>query len=111
MGSPNRCSGPKAPWQRSSAPTRKSGRSLSLVERGSKPSSGYGVAGFLDGLYELLVAHPALVVGDLDGALLDVSERTLHPGEPVQLALDGRLAVAAAHACNLEPCLGHHLSL
>src|SRR5829696_10267615 len=55
--------------------------------------SGYGVAGFLDGALELLSAHPALVIGDLDGALLDIRLRVLHPGELVQLAFDGRLAV------------------
>src|ERR671916_1669808 len=98
------------PWQRSNVPTRRSARSLSLVKRGSKLLSGHSVAGFLDGALEVLGGHRTLVVGDLDGALLDVSERALHPGELVQLALDSGLAVAAAHALHAQCLFGHHFS-
>src|SRR5919112_693657 len=61
----------------------------------------YGVAGFLDGTLEILGGHRTLVVGDLDGALLDVGVGSLHPGESVKLALYRGLAVAAAHALHI----------
>src|SRR5215208_174540 len=102
----------KTPWQKSNVPM--SSTESGLVPRsftsGAALLSGYGVAGFLDGALELLSAHPALVIGDLDGALLDIRLRVLHPGELVQLAFDGRLAVAAAHVRYLQRLLGHHLS-
>src|SRR5215218_5034374 len=102
----------KTPWQKSNVPM--SSTESGLVPRsftsGAALLSSYGVAGFLDGALELLSAHPALVIGDLDGALLDIRLRVLHPGELVQLAFDGRLAVAAAHVRYLQRLLGHHLS-
>src|SRR5215204_22061 len=102
----------KTPWQKSNVPM--SSTESGLVPRsftsGAALLSGYGVAGFLDGALELLSAHPALVIGDLDGALLDIRLRVLHPGELVQLAFDGRLAVAAVHVRYLQRLLGHHLS-
>src|SRR5215204_965840 len=73
--------------------------------------SGYGVAGFLDGIIEVLGAHPGLVIGDLDSALLDICLRVLYPGEFVQFVLDSSLAVSAAHVRHLQRLLGYHLSL
>src|SRR5215208_7522035 len=78
--------------------------------RGADLLSRYGVAGLLDGVLEILGAYSTLIVGDLDGALLDVGVCSLHPGEFVQLALDGRLAVAAVHVRNPQRLLGHHHS-
>src|SRR5918997_1255139 len=94
----------------SSVPTRRRARYLSLVERGSKLLSRYGVAGFLDGFLEVLGGYRTLVVGNLDGALLDVGVGSLHSGELVQLALNGSLAVAAVQVRNPQRLLGHHHS-
>src|SRR5829696_5978010 len=73
--------------------------------------SRYGVAGLLDGVLEVLGGYRTLIVGDLDGALLDVCVRMLYSGDPAQLALDCRLAVAAVHVRNPQRLLGHYHSL
>src|SRR5215207_11408371 len=78
--------------------------------RGTVLLSRYGVAGLLDGFLEVLGAHRTLIIVDLDGALLEVGVGYLHPGELAQLALDGRLAVAAVHVRNPQRLLGHHHS-
>src|SRR3712207_4266343 len=70
----------------------------------------YGVAGLLDGILEVLGRHLTFVVGDLHGTLLDIGVGSLHPGELAQLALDGRLAVTAAHVRYVQRLLGHLLS-
>src|SRR5215212_89336 len=70
----------------------------------------HGVAGFLDGTLELLGAHLGILVAHRDGALLDVRVRALDAGELVQSALDGGLAVAAAHARYLQRHVGHPFS-
>src|SRR5918994_807611 len=70
----------------------------------------YGVTGFQDSALEVLGSHLSLVVGDLDGTLLDVSSGRLDPGELVQLVLDRSLAVAAAHVRYIERLVCHVLS-
>ena len=76
--------GPEDPVAEEQRPHEEERRELGLSlvsKRVEQPSqaAGLGVAGFLDGLYELLVAHLALVVGNLDGALLDVRVGVLTP--------------------------------
>src|SRR5215211_202360 len=78
--------------------------------RGTVLLSCYGVAGLLDSFLEVFGAHRTVIIGDLDGALLEVGVDYLHPGELAQLALDGRLAVAAVHVRNPQRLLGHHHS-
>jgi hypothetical protein len=68
---------------------------------------GYCIAGDFDGLLELLGTDAALVVGDLDGAVIEVRIGALDPGEPVQFAFDSGLAVAAAHVRYYESSLLH----
>src|SRR5215217_2577842 len=83
---------------------------LQVSGRGAVLLSHYGVAGLLDSFLEVLGAHRTVIIGDLDGALLEVGVGYLHPGELAQLALDSRLAVAAEHVRNPQRLLGHHHS-
>src|SRR5215218_10399141 len=86
-------------------------RSSTLSKETPVLLSRYGVAGFLDGALEVLGGHRTLIVGHLDRALLDVCVGGLHPGKPVQLALDRGFAVAAAHALYAQCLVGHLLPL
>src|ERR671910_3058318 len=75
-------------------------RSSTLSKKTPVLLSRYGIAGLLDGILEVLGGYRALVVGDLDRALLDVGVGLPHSGELVQFALDRGPAVAAAHVRN-----------